>query len=499
MTIINVKSLKITILPFFLALFELSSFAQTNDLFVGASTDFYTKGIVSIHGNTTIADGQKFTSDATAKILAKGNITVTSNPVVIAGAITFTNSAEKNISGSVQSKAIYMTASSALNLNGTGDLKATDSLTLYGIIKTNANAVELGSSPTNVGSLVNTSGYINGNMKRWFGAATVSDVLFPLGASTHLVPAKISYTSAPSVGGTLLGKHTMNTANPLIVTALVDGSATIDKVSEMNIWQFDAANGLTGGNYAMELSSNLVYGVSDVTELRIVKRATSSDPWSLNGTHVAGAGTNATPIVKRTAMSGFSQFAIGSTSANPLPVTLTYLNADCTDNGVEVKWQTASENNSDYYAVERSIDGQNWNEIAVKTAAGNSTILLNYSIIDEDRMAGTRYYRLNQVDKNGATVFYGPVSIACSFNEKEVSVFPNPANAEFNIAVSSESKGEMTVQVIANDGKTIGTLSSLIESGSSLIPVNISSATAGVYQIIIVLNGKTTIKKLVIL
>lgn len=489
---------KITILPILFALFAVSSFAQTNDLFVGASTDFYAKGIVSIHGNATIADGQKFTSDATAKILAKGNITVTSNPVVIAGAFTFTNSAEKNISGSVQSKAIYMTASSALNLNGSGDLKATDSLTLNGVIKTNANAVELGSSPTNVGSLVNTSGFINGNMKRWFGAATVSDVLFPLGASTHLVPAKISYTTAPSVGGTLLGKHTMNTANPLIVTALVDGSATIDKVSEMNIWQFDAANGLTGGNYAMELSSNLIYGVSDVTELRIVKRSTSSDPWSLNGTHVAGAGTNATPIVKRSAMSGFSQFAIGSTSANPLPVTLTYLNADCTDNGVEVKWQTASENNSDFYAVERSLDGQNWNEIAAKTAAGNSTILLNYSIIDEDRMAGTRYYRLNQVDKNGASVVYGPISSSCSFNEMAVTVFPNPASSNVTIAVQTPTAGLVELNIHAMDGKLIAHSSAMIESGSTVLPFNLEGNKSGVYLVSITLNGQTNIEKLIL-
>ncbi len=489
---------KITILPILFALFAVSSFAQTNDLFVGASTDFYAKGIVSIHGNTTIADGQKFTSDATAKILAKGNITVTSNPVVIAGAITFTNSAEKNISGSVQSKAIYMTASSALNLNGTGDLKATDSLTLNGIIKTNANAVELGSSPTNVGLLVNTSGYINGNMKRWFGAATVSDVLFPLGASTHLVPAKISYTTAPSVGGTLLGKHTMNTANPLIVTALVDGSATIDKVSEMNIWQFDAANGLTGGNYAMELSSNLIYGVSDVTELRIVKRATSSDPWSLNGTHVAGAGTNATPIVKRSAMSGFSQFAIGSTSANPLPVTLTYLNADCTDNGVEVTWQTASENNSDFYAVERSLDGQNWNEIAVKAAAGNSTTLLNYSIIDEDRMAGTRYYRLNQVDKNGTSVVYGPISSSCSFNEMAVTVFPNPASSNVTIAVQTPIAGMVELNIHAMDGKLIAHSSAMLNSGSTALPFNLEGNKSGVYLVSITLNGQTNIEKLIL-
>lgn len=489
---------KNSILPFFLTLFALESFAQTTDLFVGASTDFYAKGIVSMHGNTTIADGQKFTSDATAKILAKGNVTVTTNPVVIAGAFTFTNAAEKNISGSVQSKAIYMTASSALNLNGTGDLKATDSLTLNGIIKTNANAVELGSSPTNVGLLVNTSGYINGNMKRWFGAATVSDVLFPLGASTHLVPAKISYTTAPSVGGTLLGKHTMNTANPLIVTALVDGSATIDKVSEMNIWQFDAANGLTGGNYAMEFSSNLIYGVSDVTELRIVKRSTSSDPWSLNGTHVAGAGTNATPIVKRSAMSGFSQFAIGSTSANPLPVTLTYLNADCSDTGVEVKWQTASENNSDFYTVERSLDGQNWNEIAVKIAAGNSTTLLNYSIIDEDRMAGTRYYRLNQVDKNGANAVYGPISSSCTFYEMAVTVFPNPASSNVTIAVQTPTAGMVELNIHAMDGKLIAHSSAMIESGSTALPFNLEGNKSGVYLVSITLNGQTNIEKLIL-
>lgn len=489
---------KITILPILFLLFASSTFAQTNDLFIGTSTDFYSKGIVSIHGNTTIADGQKFTSDATAKILTKGNITVTSNPVVIAGAITFTNSAEKNISGSVQSKAIYMTANSALNLNGTGDLKATDSLTLNGIIKTNANAIELGSSPTNVGSLVNTSGYINGNMKRWFGAATVSDVLFPLGASTHLVPAKISYTTAPSVGGTLLGKHTMNTANPLIVTSLVDGSSTIDKVSEMNIWQFDAANGLTGGNYSMELSSNLIYGVTDVTELRIVKRATSSDPWSLNGTHVAGAGTNATPIVKRSAMSGFSQFAIGSTAANPLPVTLTYLNADCGDNGVDIKWQTASENNSAYFAVERSLDGQNWNEIAEKTAAGNSTSLLNYSIIDEDRMAGTRYYRLNQVDKNGVSVVYGPISSSCSFNEMAVTVFPNPASSNVTITVQTPIAGMIELNIHAMDGKLITHSSAMIESGSTALPFNLEGNKSGVYLVSITLNGKTSIEKLII-
>jgi hypothetical protein len=489
---------KNTILPIIITLFTFGAFAQTTDLYVGAASDFYAKGTLSMLGNATIADGQKFTSDATAKILAKGNVTITTNPVVIAGALTFTNSVEKNISGSVQSKAIYMTASSALNLSGTGDLKATDSLTLNGIIKTNANVIELGSSPTNVGLLVHTSGYINGNMKRWFGAATVSNVLFPFGASTYFVPAKISYTSAPSVGGTLQGKHVMNTANPLVASSLVDGSITVDKISEMNIWQMDAANGLTGGDYYLELTTNLIYGVSDVTDLRIVKRGIPSDLWALNGTHETGTGSTSNPTIKRAAMSGFSQFAIGSSSANPLPVTLTYLNADCGENGVDIKWQTASENNSAYFGVERSLDGQNWNEIATKAAAGNSTSLIDYAIVDEERLAGTRYYRLNQVDKDGKSTFHGPVSSSCSNEDLTITLFPNPTSANISVAVQTVTAGLVDLTIHSMDGKLITSLTAQVAAGSSILPVNIEGNKVGVYLVSISLNGKTSIEKLVI-
>jgi hypothetical protein len=266
----------------------------------------------------------------------------------------------------------------------------------------------------------------------------------------------------------------------------------------MNVWQFDAANGLTGGNYNLELTSNLIYGITDVTELRIVKRATSSDPWSLNGTHVAGAGTNSTPIVKRSAMSGFSQFAIGSTAANPLPVTLTYLNADCGDNGVEIKWQTASENNSDFYAVERSLDGQNWNEIKTIIAAGNSVSLIDYGVVDTDRIAATRYYRLNQVDKDGKSTFHGPVSSTCSDEALTMTLFPNPTSANVSVAIQTETPGMVELTFNSMDGKLITSLTAMVDAGSSILPVNIEGNKVGVYLVNISLNGKTSIEKLVI-
>jgi hypothetical protein len=487
-----------TFLPIFLSLFSFGAFAQTTNLFVGSASDFYTKGILSIHGNATVADGQKFSSDANSKTLVKGDVTITTNPLVNSGAFTFNNSVTKNVSGQVQAKAIYLTTNSALNLNGTGDLRATDSLSLNGIITTNANKVEIGSSTSNLGVLAYTAGYINGNLKRWFGAATASDVLFPFGASTYYAPGKISFATAPTSGGALVGKHTMNTANPLITTSLVDGSTTVDKVSEMNVWQFDAANGLTGGNYNLELTSNLIYGITDVTQLRIVKRATSSDAWALNGTHVDGTGTTSNPTIKRAAMSGFSQFAVGSTVANPLPVTLTYLNAECGENGVEIKWQTASENNSAYFEVERSLDGQNWDEIKTIIAAGNSVSLIDYGVVDTDRIAATRYYRLNQVDKDGKSTFHGPVSSTCSDEALTMTLFPNPTSANVSVAIQTETPGMVELTFNSMDGKLITSLTAMVDAGSSILPVNIEGNKVGVYLVNISLNGKTSIEKLVI-
>lgn len=96
-----------------------------------------------------------------------------------------------------------------------------------------------------------------------------------------------------------------------------------------------------------------------------------------------------------------------------LPIELISFNGDAIDNLNLIKWVTASEHNSSHYLVERSSTGEfNENDVIYTTlAAGTSTAKLNYQFIDKDFTNTINYYRLTQVDLNGAFKQYGPIAI----------------------------------------------------------------------------------------
>jgi hypothetical protein len=85
----------------------------------------------------------------------------------------------------------------------------------------------------------------------------------------------------------------------------------------------------------------------------------------------------------------------------PLPITLVYFRGELINNSVLLKWKTLSELNTDYFLVERSMDGYNWYFLGKVKSAGNSTNPIDYSLIDEEPKYGYNYYRLTQFDNNG--------------------------------------------------------------------------------------------------
>jgi hypothetical protein len=79
--------------------------------------------------------------------------------------------------------------------------------------------------------------------------------------------------------------------------------------------------------------------------------------------------------------------------------------------GNHILWETSSELNSDYFILQYSSDGLNFIDLLNITAAGNSNELLNYSIRHQDPELAINYYRLLQVDFDGQSASYGPISI----------------------------------------------------------------------------------------
>ena len=136
-----------------------------------------------------------------------------------------------------------------------------------------------------------------------------------------------------------------------------------------------------------------------------------------------------------------------------LPVELTQFSASCSENTTNINWQTATEHNSAYFEVLKSRDGENWNSLATVDAAGNSFEAINYSIKD-DIDATTVYYKLNQVDKDGKSQEYGPISANCNENTS-LFITPNPTNGEFNL-IGMEHFGTITsLEVKDATGKVV--------------------------------------------
>jgi len=106
-----------------------------------------------------------------------------------------------------------------------------------------------------------------------------------------------------------------------------------------------------------------------------------------------------------------------------LPVELIYFDAKCDKNNlVQLQWQTASETNSDYFTVERSGNGNIFEAIGVVKAAGNSSTRRYYYFTDTLSAfklynLPAYYYRLKQVDKNGANKYLQIITAECKSPE----------------------------------------------------------------------------------
>ncbi|MFD1871211.1 T9SS type A sorting domain-containing protein [Hymenobacter bucti] len=169
--------------------------------------------------------------------------------------------------------------------------------------------------------------------------------------------------------------------------------------------------------------------------------------------------------------------------AGPLPVNL--LSFSATRNGTQVScnWETASEQNSDYFIVERSADGTDYAPIGKVASAGSSASKRSYYYADANPLTSLAYYRLRLVDTDGSESF-SPVMTVATTNKLGAalvaSVVPNPGNDFFELLTS----GSPIVE--ANIYNTLGGhLQRLVPSSpqTQRLNFNLANYPAGIYVV----------------
>jgi len=170
----------------------------------------------------------------------------------------------------------------------------------------------------------------------------------------------------------------------------------------------------------------------------------------------------------------------------PLPVELLYFDAVLENEVVRLNWATETERENAYFEVERSSDAQNWTVVDRVDGNGTSTIQQNYHTFDYQPYIGISYYRLKQVDLNGASTYSDLKSV---INTREFAVFPNPAKEEFFISGLSKSNATL-IQILNPMGQVVQENS----VNNSTATITIDQLSAGVYYILI--DGMKKIKLL---
>lgn len=146
-------------------------------------------------------------------------------------------------------------------------------------------------------------------------------------------------------------------------------------------------------------------------------------------------------------------YTIGNNSI-VLPVELLGFNAEKAAGQVYLDWSTASENNSDYFEVQHSVDKRNWHAIANVPAAGFSSEIHSYNAWHRQPSAGINYYRLRQVDFNGAEDFSEVREVNFEALEEGIRIFPNPAKDMVRIHVPDPG-GAIIVELISQTGQIV--------------------------------------------
>jgi len=480
---------------------------------------------VAAAGNFNVAGnwdnrGTTFTANAHT-VTMNGGVTQNINPAGGGTSTTFGNLTIANTSGIGNGviQNINTNVSGTMTLsNGVYQLNKF-TLTLTSALST---AISAGSGTTYIQS---EDGGTMTSLLQWdISNTNATTYTFPFGYSGSYIPFSFAVTAAGAVGTTVAVAtyHTVSNAPFPPGIAAGDGmngstansagcnpSAATTILAVNRFWQINTAVGnptanLTFGYTGAENTTSAACGGGTTAGgLAMQSWDTGNSYWgsftggvsNFQGNYTPGttgviAGTGS---VSASAVTGFSTYTawpwVMSITTNPLPVHL--LSFDAVMNPkeeVDLNWTTSSEANNDYFTIERTVDGSNFEFVGKVKGAGNSSEPLNYHLTDANPHKGTSYYRLSQTDYNGKTTIFDPVPV----NLKATAVFevyPNPSHGDnliMKLSGNNISNKEILVVLYDMEGKSTFTKVILTGQTNDLIEAidPASRLAPGVYLIV---------------
>ena len=272
---------------------------------------------------------------------------------------------------------------------------------------------------------------------------------------------------------------------------ILTGNQGIDR-----IWVLTTSNGLNPAapvtltmSWLADNDHNLNFGTSMAQVWRSTDQGLS---WVREGRIQSGAARTVT--ITPTVLNAW--FTV-STADTPLPVQLTDFTATAHQLDALLKWSTASELHSAWFAVERSWTGLDWREISRQPAAGQSSTPLSYSATDAQVGAQhpEAYYRLHQIDQDGTSAYsvvrHVRFSNTIAFG---LVAYPVPMQEFLTIDLSTPSAGPVAIEFYDATGRLVLSQNAAALSGITRYQMDVKPLAAGIYSLR-VRQGKNEVRR----
>ncbi|MFK7922537.1 MAG: T9SS type A sorting domain-containing protein [Bacteroidia bacterium] len=183
-----------------------------------------------------------------------------------------------------------------------------------------------------------------------------------------------------------------------------------------------------------------------------------------------------------------------------LPVEWLSFEGRAVASGALLQWITGSESNTDYYLVERSIDGLLFGPIGQVAANGNSNESKSYEYIDPhfSKMPSFRvFYRLKQVDAGGGFSLSQQIELSVDReSQMMLTAMPVPADMDLLIKYMVPPQSHTQLQIVSSLGQIMMTQD--LQKEADVLNVRVENWPSGLYYAQLIGENYKVIYKMVV-
>ncbi|MES2881565.1 MAG: T9SS type A sorting domain-containing protein [Bacteroidota bacterium] len=256
-------------------------------------------------------------------------------------------------------------------------------------------------------------------------------------------------------------------------------------------------------------------GVIGVSTIRVQNPSSSSVyTWTTPNGHIYGSSTGqqiqadsaGTYIVTQQLAAGCNPYAYDTititfdASCTPLENTLTHFSGFIAGNQAKLHWTITASNTVEYFEVQRSTDATSFSVVGTVASTATNAGSMNYSFSESIEQLSSElvFYRLKIKRQSGEVAYSKVVRLNPLQKQKDIIVYPNPADQFLQIGLPGIAKGTVTLTAVDASGVLVFTQKQLVKEDNGIMYLNVSNWKTGLYFLQLQTAKGTTRKKLIV-